>query len=425
MSGLQNKNKPSKKPLPKRRTCSEQAYPALFSLPGFKRKTYNLQLITHYILPLPSMRIAVIKQTGESEDVSYQKYVADIIVSIQQKYGYKLLSYSSLNKKETLPGNSILMFECDQQSQITLQWWYEVSLPSIVKKTGIDLLIHLNGCLSLSVKQPQMLVAPAIDLLLEPADKKALAQQVYSKKKFREFVAKAVSTITYSEFAKNTVGEYAAIDTHVHVLKPSASSDFKPVEWDEKEQVKHKLTEENEYFISMNKMNKEEELMLLLKAFSVFKKWQQSSMKLLLQSGELLETDAWKEKLASYKYRRDVKVLNAYDGAFSTSLASSYAGIHLSTHDGHVLPLVEAMQCEIPVITSPLNSFKEIAGESALYQENDDAEVLGHNLVRMYKNEQMRNMLIYNAKLMITHYNYNSVVNDLANIIETSSGQKL
>jgi glycosyltransferase involved in cell wall biosynthesis len=137
-----------------------------------------------------------------------------------------------------------------------------------------------------------------------------------------------------------------------------------------------------------------------------------------------LETDAWKEKLASYKYRKDVKVLNAYDGAFSTSLACAYAGIHLSAHDGHIQPLVEAMQCEIPVITSPLNSFKEIAGESALYQENDDAEVLGHNLVRMYKNEQMRNMLIYNAKLMITHYNYISAVNNMVDIIETASGQK-
>ncbi|MEX6690736.1 glycosyltransferase [Danxiaibacter flavus] len=394
-------------------------------LPGCKRKTYNLQLITHYILPLPSMRIAVIKQTGESEDVSYQNYVADIIVSIQQKHGYKLLNYSSLNKKEALPENAIVMFECDQQSQITLQWWYEISLPSIVKKTGIDLLIHLNGCLSLSVKQPQILFIPAIDLLLQPAEKKALPQQIYSKKKLRDFVEKAVSVIVYSEFARNIVMEHAAPDTRVHVLIPSASAAFKPVEWEEKEQVKHKLTEENEYFIAMKKMNNEEELILLLKAFSVFKKWQQSSMKLLLQSGELLETDTWKEKLASYKYRKDVKVLNAYDGELSTNLACSYAGIHLSSHDGHVQPLVEAMQCEIPVITNPLNSFKEIAGESALYQENDDAEVLGHNLVRMYKNEQMRNMLIYNARLMITHYNYNSAVNDMTNIIEASSGQKL
>ncbi len=371
------------------------------------------------------MRIAVIKQTGESEDVSYQNYVADIIVSIQQKYGYQLLNYSSLNKKEALPENAIIMFECDQQSQITLQWWYEVSLPSIVKKTGIDLLIHLNGCLSMSVKQPQLLVVPAIDQLNQSAGTKVLPQQVYSKKKFSSFIEKAVSVITYSEFAKNTIIAQATSDKRVHVLMPSASAKFKPVEWEEKEQVKHKLTEENEYFIVMKKMTNEDELMLLLKAFSVFKKWQQSSMKLLFRSGELLDTDAWKEKLASYKYRKDVKVLNDYDGDFSQCLACSYAAIHMSAHDGHVLPLVEAMQCEIPVVTSPLNSFKEIAAESALYQENDDAEVFGHNLVRMYKNEQMRNMLIFNAKLMITHYSYNSVVNNMASIIETASGQKL
>jgi glycosyltransferase involved in cell wall biosynthesis len=368
------------------------------------------------------MRIAIIKQQGESEDVSYQNYVADIVESLQKQYGYQLINYTSFNKKESLPQNAFVVFECDQQTQLTLQWFYEISLPGIVKKTGIDLLVHLNGCLSLSVKQPQILVIPSVDLLQNSSDRKALAQQVYSKKKLPEFIAKASSVITYSDFAKNTIESYVAGSSSIQIIHPAAQPVFKPVEWDEKEQVKYRIADESEYFIVLKKVNNDEELMLLLKAFSVFKKWQQSNMKLIFQKNSLIESAEWKQKIASYKYRNDVKIIDSDNDDYAASLASSYASIHISTCDGNVLPLVQAMQSEIPVIASSLNSYKEIAGESALYEETTDADTLGNNLVRMYKNEQMRNMFIYNAKLMITHYNYNAAAMNMKNIIEQAAG---
>ena len=46
--------------------------------------------------------------------------------------------------------------------------------------------------------------------------------------------------------------------------------------------IKAMQADNNEYFISILKDDNEEDFTLLLRAFSKFKKWQQSSMKLLL-----------------------------------------------------------------------------------------------------------------------------------------------
>lgn len=81
------------------------------------------------------------------------------------------------------------------------------------------------------------------------------------------------------------------------------------MEWEEREQIKNTYTEGREYFLFTGNIYPPDQLILLLKAFSHFKKWQLSNMKLVLAGPTNKKTAKLKEKLATYKYKEDVVIL--------------------------------------------------------------------------------------------------------------------
>lgn len=81
------------------------------------------------------------------------------------------------------------------------------------------------------------------------------------------------------------------------------------MEWEEKEAIKEKYTNGTDFFLFNGPLYPPDTLISLLKAFSAFKKWQQSSLKLVLAGPSGKKTAELKGKLESYKYREDVILL--------------------------------------------------------------------------------------------------------------------
>ena len=74
-------------------------------------------------------------------------------------------------------------------------------------------------------------------------------------------------------------------------------------------------------------------------------------------------------------------------------LAALYSGavgfIYPSLYEGFGLPILEAMACGCPVITSNLGSMKEIAGESALLIEPENVESIAGAISKICRNKKV------------------------------------
>ncbi len=97
-------------------------------------------------------------------------------------------------------------------------------------------------------------------------------------------------------------------------------------------------------------------------------------------SGSLLEAE-----LRAYTSGSVVHMLQLSDEELRAAYSGSVALVYPSIYEGFGLPVLEAIACGCPVITCPNASIPEVAGEAALYVDDDDVEGLANALCEIQK----------------------------------------
>lgn len=149
----------------------------------------------------------------------------------------------------------------------------------------------------------------------------------------------------------------------------------------------------------------DDNLMNVLKAFSLFKKWQHSNMKLLVVGSLTEQKNTIADKLKTYKYRDDVVLLNSVDEITLAKLtASSYCVLYLSFLENFAVPIIEAMQSGVPVIASNVSSMKEVGGDIALYANPNSSDEIAEQMQLIYRDEILRSKLIKDGLQQATQF---------------------
>jgi glycosyltransferase involved in cell wall biosynthesis len=338
------------------------------------------------------MRIGVIHH---SDDVSndYAAYVAALIDSTAEQNGYTINDYEQLLRfREQLPGeNTFMHIVIPAAKKFSLKYWYNAKLPKIAKKYRLDKLICTYGT-GVNSNVPQLLLFPDVTLLKE---EKKLLWQEYASKNLQKSTENSSSIITYSNVAKEKLENATAIDQQKTFVMPySVNELFQPMEWHDKLYIKSRFSQNAEYFVAVLPDNDEKSFVELLKAFSKFKKWQQSGMQLLLLPKEEAFSSAIENKLDLYKYKNDVKLINDADNKETANIiATAYGLLHITSKDSDLWPISAALQCGAPVLAYYTESMQEYCGEAGLFVKERSFEAFGDHLITLYKDETLRNKM--------------------------------
>lgn len=287
------------------------------------------------------------------------------------------------------------------------KYWYDYKIPALLRRYKADLFVSCDGFCSLRTRVPQCLVLHDLAFLHYP-EGISKTQLAFYKKYTPAFLKKAKTVITVSEFSKkDIVTHYPFVVSKLQVLYNGIRPVFQPMDFAASQPVKNQYTEGKEYFFYTGSVHPRKNLMGLLRAFSLFKKRQQSSMKLVIAGRLAWKYESFTSSLKTYKYRQDV-VLTGYlpETEQARLMASAYALVYPSFFEGFGVPVAEAMQCGIPVITSAGSAMEEVAGDAALYADPADHAALADHLMRIYKDERLRTTLIEKGKQRATLYNW-------------------
>ena len=242
--------------------------------------------------------------------------------------------------------------------------------------------------------------------------------KLYQKKFFQT----ANQIITLSQFVKQgIITHYQIPSEKIAVLPPAANTKFAPILFEERQALKNTYAEGKEYFLFVGGTATQNNLMNVLKAFSIFKKWQQSNM-MLLVVGRC--DSGFMEKLKTYKYRNEVAMLGYLPQEnYSSILAACYALVYISFYEGHCLPLLEAMQTGAASIASSSSPLPEIVADAALYANPIDVEEIANQMKKMYRDENLRSQLINEGLIEAAKFSWDAAAEKFMKIVMAASSK--
>lgn len=306
------------------------------------------------------------------------------------------------------------------QARHPLLWkiWYDWQVPLVLKKIKADVFVSPDGFCSLKTKVPQCLVVHDLAFLHHP-DFIVKSHLPYYKKQTPLFLKKAATIATVSAFSKQDIcSHYPVAPEKISVVYSATNPIFVPLAEEEKEKVKQQYTGGTEYFLFTGAVHPRKNLINLLKAYSVFKKKQKSSMKLVIAGRMAWKTDAFLKLLETYKYRKDV-ILTGYISKEELAglVASAYAMVYPSFFEGFGVPPLEALQCGVPALVSNTSSLPEIGEKAYLYFDPHNFEEIAEKMTRIYKDEDRRKELIRFGKERLKLFTWDKTAEAMWNCI--------
>lgn len=287
------------------------------------------------------------------------------------------------------------------------KYWYDYTVPAVLRKYQADLFVSGDGFCSLRTRVPQCLVVHDLAFRHFP-DAVRRSHLLYYKRYTPRFIQKAARIATVSAFSKSDImAAYGTAQEKIDIVYNGVKEIFRPLSYEEKTAVKEKYTAGKEYFIYTGAIHPRKNLVNLLKAFSLFKKRQQTGMKLLLAGRLAWKFESFTQSLSRYKYRDDV-VLAGYvpDEELAQLTGSAYAMVYPSLFEGFGVPVLEAMQAGVPVITSAASAMEEIAADAALYASPEQQQEIAEKMMLLYKDENLRKELISKGQLQVKNYSW-------------------
>jgi glycosyltransferase involved in cell wall biosynthesis len=297
--------------------------------------------------------------------------------------------------------------------------WYDWMVPRKLKEIGADIFISPDMMLSLRAQCPQLVVLHDLNFEHYPNDLPASISR-YLKKLTPLFAHKAEAIVTVSEFSKSDIVKcYGVLPEKVHVVKNAAQSVYRVLSDSERLEVRNRWTQGAPYFVFISSIHPRKNLMRLLTAYDEFRSQTGSNAKLVAVGRRFWKNQALDETLQAMKFSSDVIFTGHLDiQVLSEVLGAAHALVYVSYFEGFGVPIVEAFQCGVPVITSNVTSMPEVAGDAALLVNPFDESEIAQAMIRMDSDENLRTELTQRGLNRVKNFDWDSSAKDFWKVVE-------
>lgn len=301
--------------------------------------------------------------------------------------------------------------------------WFQFSVKATLNKMKPDLFLSPDGMLSLGAKCKQLPVIHDINFHHFPKDVPFWASKFYNRY-FPLYAKEAARIATVSEYSKQDIVKHYGIDPgKIDVVYNGINENFTTVDDIVKTATKKEVAEGHEYFVFVGSLHPRKNINRLLQAFEKFKEESNSNYKLVLAGATFWGMSELKQTMDAMKHSKDV----VFTGRLSNEnlnkvVASAFALTFIPYFEGFGIPMVEAMQCETPIIASNASCMPEIAGEAALFVNPYDIDEIKNAMLYLYNHPEEREQLIEKGINRRKLYSWDRSANLLWNSIEKAIG---
>jgi glycosyltransferase involved in cell wall biosynthesis len=284
--------------------------------------------------------------------------------------------------------------------------WEQIALPKAAKAHGCDILHCTSNTAPVFSDIPILTTLHDIIYLektyLQILRSSATAYQkfgnIYRKLIVPKVVKKSELVITVSNFEKNRISDFFALENSDKLVSVynGVGSHFKPVtNKQELQRVKEKYKLPDQFFFFLGNTDPKKNTKGTIKAFSDFLKTSATDHKLVMLDYDLPELRKLLDDIKDPDLIHKI-VLTGY--VKNTDLPSIYSACDLflypSLRESFGIPILEAMSCGVPVITSNTSSMPEISGEAGFLVDPFNPEEITHGIIKILNDPSLKKQLI-------------------------------
>jgi glycosyltransferase involved in cell wall biosynthesis len=296
--------------------------------------------------------------------------------------------------------------------------WFELSLPRVLKKINPDLFLSPDGFLSLNSNVLSLPVIHDLNFAHNPQDL-AKSHAWFYNRYFPKYAQKAKRIATVSEFSKTDISkQYGIAPSKIDVVYNGVSERFKPLDENHKKAVLDKWSNGKPYFIYVGAIHQRKNIERMLAAYDRFREGN-SEHRFVLVGNKKWWTSTMQETLDVMKFKHEVVFTGRVsDEDLNDLMGAALANVYVSTFEGFGIPIIEAFQSGVPVITSNVTSMPEIASDAALLVYPLQSESISDAMIELASSNQLRLELIKKGHERAAHFTWIRSANLLWESIE-------
>lgn len=288
------------------------------------------------------------------------------------------------------------------QTRHPLLWytWFEWSLPKILKKHGASLFFSPDGYMPLGLKIPSIIAIHDINFHHRPGDLPP-SSRYYYRKYFPLFASHSDRILTVSEYSReDIVNSYGVSPDKIDVVYNGANQVFSPLNQKTVTSVRDEYTGGLPYFVFVGSFHPRKNLARLMQAFDLFRDQSPEEYKLVIVGEKMFMAGDIDKTYAKLKHKRDIVFTGRLSPEKLRDVMGASSGLtFVPLFEGFGIPLLEAMNCDIPILTSNVTSLPEIAGKSAIYCDPLDIQDISKGMLSLATQPDLQKALISEGRI--------------------------
>lgn len=295
--------------------------------------------------------------------------------------------------------------------------WEQVALPYAARKYNVDILHCTSNTAPIICNTPLVLTLHDI-IFLEPRDtnNKSFYQNLgwlYRRLVVPRILDKCKRIITVSNFElKNIIGKLSIPESRMAMIYNGYNTWFKPI--NDVESITSKYIDKTGYFFFLGNTDPKKNTERTLIAYSNYCKQSSVKRKLLVAdlAPQYLEEFIVKNKLDNI---RDQVVLTGYvvNSHLPYIYNGAFAFLYTSLRESFGIPLLEAMACGTPVITSNTSSMPEIGGKDAALVNPESSEEITQMMLLIENDNEYRERIKAIGLERVGHFSWKNTASNL------------
>ncbi len=290
---------------------------------------------------------------------------------------------------------------------ILFVWWFEFAIARALKRYQPDIFVSTDGYLTLNTNIKTLLVVHDIAFVHFPqyVSKAANLHYQYFTPKYLE---KATKIATVSKYSKqDIIKQYSTNSKKIEVVYNGCDDGFRPLSLAEKVTVEDEYSQGCPYFLYLGSIHPRKNVARLIQAFDQFKAKTDNTFKLLLAGRMAWQIKEVVQAIEQAQYKSDIIHLDYVpDDKLHTIVGAAHALTYVSLFEGFGIPILEAMNCDVPSITSKVTSMPEVAGKAGILVDPYNINEITNAMKKMATNTNFRNSLIAKGRIQRQKYTW-------------------